>query len=53
MKRLSKILEGYRLLLETTDFQLGCPIGNLSLEVSNSSLRKDCAGFVLESSRNE
>ena len=36
IERLFKILEGYRLLLETTDFQLGCPIGNLALEVSNS-----------------
>jgi TetR/AcrR family transcriptional regulator, transcriptional repressor for nem operon len=34
--RLFAILEGYRLLLETTHFELGCPIGNLALEVSNS-----------------
>lgn len=30
------VLHGYRLLLEATDFYLGCPIGNLALEVSNS-----------------
>ena len=36
IERLFAILEGYRLLLETSDFQLGCPIGNLALEVSNS-----------------
>ena len=57
MKRLSKILEGYRLLLETTDFQLGCPIGNLALEVSNSSLRQGlcwfCAVTPAETNRRE
>jgi len=36
IKRLFAILQGYRLLLEATDFELGCPIGNLALEVSNS-----------------
>jgi AcrR family transcriptional regulator len=36
IERLFAILDGYRLLLETSDFQLGCPIGNLALEVSNS-----------------
>ena len=36
IERLFAILEGYRLLLEMSDFQLGCPIGNLALEVSNS-----------------
>jgi len=36
IKRLFAILEGYRLLLESTNFELGCPIGNLALEVSNS-----------------
>ena len=36
IKRLFAILEGYRLLLEHTNFELGCPIGNLALEVSNS-----------------
>src|SRR6185436_12088657 len=34
--RLFAVLEGYRLLLEATRFELGCPIGNLALEVSNS-----------------
>jgi AcrR family transcriptional regulator len=34
--RLFAVLEGYRLLLEATNFELGCPIGNLALEVSNS-----------------
>src|SRR5262245_50004777 len=36
IERLFAILQGYRLLLEASDFQLGCPIGNLALEVSNS-----------------
>jgi TetR/AcrR family transcriptional regulator, transcriptional repressor for nem operon len=36
IKRLFAVLEGYRLLLEATNFDLGCPIGNLALEVSNS-----------------
>jgi TetR/AcrR family transcriptional repressor of nem operon len=36
IERLFAVLEGYRLLLEATDFELGCPIGNLALEVSNS-----------------
>ena len=35
IKRLFAVLEGYRLLLEATNFELGCPIGNLALEVSN------------------
>lgn len=30
------VLEGYRRLMEATGFALGCPIGNLGLEVSNS-----------------
>ena len=30
------ILDGYRRLLEGTAFRLGCPIGNLALEISNS-----------------
>ncbi|MBS1705242.1 MAG: TetR/AcrR family transcriptional regulator [Armatimonadetes bacterium] len=34
--RIFAVLHGYRLLLEATDFRLGCPIGNLALEVSNS-----------------
>jgi AcrR family transcriptional regulator len=36
IEKLFAVLEGYRLLLEATDFELGCPIGNLALEVSNS-----------------
>jgi AcrR family transcriptional regulator len=36
IERLFAILHGYRLLLEATNFELGCPIGNLALEVSNS-----------------
>ena len=36
IKKLFAVLEGYRLLLEATHFELGCPIGNLALEVSNS-----------------
>src|SRR6185503_5234793 len=35
IERLFAVLEGYRLLLEATNFELGCPIGNLALEVSN------------------
>jgi AcrR family transcriptional regulator len=35
IERLFAVLEGYRLLLGATDFELGCPIGNLALEVSN------------------
>jgi AcrR family transcriptional regulator len=34
--RIFAVLHGYRLLLEATDFRLGCPIGNLALEISNS-----------------
>jgi len=30
------VLFGYRCLLEATQFRLGCPIGNLGLEISNS-----------------
>jgi hypothetical protein len=48
MKRLSKILEGYRLLLETIDFQLGCPIGTSRWKSATACFGKDCAGFVLE-----
>ncbi len=35
IEQIFAILNGYRKLLRTTDFQLGCPIGNLALEVSN------------------
>lgn len=30
------VLDGYRRLVEMTEFRLGCPIGNLGLEVANS-----------------
>ncbi|MGH8103050.1 MAG: TetR/AcrR family transcriptional regulator [bacterium] len=36
IERLFAVLDGYRRLLQATDFHLGCPIGNLALEVSNS-----------------
>jgi len=36
IQRLFAVLERYRLLLEATNFELGCPIGNLALEVTNS-----------------
>jgi TetR/AcrR family transcriptional regulator, transcriptional repressor for nem operon len=34
--RLFAVLDGYRQLMTATDFMLGCPIGNLSLEMCNS-----------------
>ena len=36
IEQIFAILNGYRKLLRATDFHLGCPIGNLALEVSNS-----------------
>lgn len=36
IERIFAILHGYRFLLEVTEFRLGCPIGNLALEMSNS-----------------
>ncbi len=36
IERLFAVLDGYRQLLTATDFALGCPIGNLALEMSNS-----------------
>jgi AcrR family transcriptional regulator len=36
VERLFALLDGYRRLLEQTGFELGCPIGNLALEVSNT-----------------
>lgn len=36
IERLFAVLGGYRSLLQATDFHLGCPIGNLALEVSNN-----------------
>jgi len=35
IERVFTVLDGYRQWLQTTDFQLGCPIGNLALEVAN------------------
>ena len=34
--RVFVVLDGYREWLRTTNFQLGCPVGNLALEVGNS-----------------
>lgn len=36
LERIFAVLHGYRQLLEMTEFSLGCPIGNLALEVANS-----------------
>lgn len=36
MERVFGILDGYRRQLLETDFQAGCPVGNLALELSNS-----------------
>ncbi len=36
IERLFAVLDGYRRLLAQTGFDLGCPIGNLALEVSNA-----------------
>jgi len=36
IERVFAILDGYRRLLQATDFALGCPIGNLALETCNS-----------------
>jgi hypothetical protein len=49
IQRLFAILEGYRLLLEATHFELGCPIGNLALEVSNS--QKKARKLIVENFR--
>lgn len=35
IERVFAVLDGYRRLLQATDFALGCPIGNLALEISN------------------
>lgn len=35
VERVFAILDGYRQLIEMTEFRLGCPIGNLALEMSN------------------
>jgi AcrR family transcriptional regulator len=39
IERLFGVLDGYRVLLQATEFRLGCPIGNLALEVSNDHPR--------------
>jgi AcrR family transcriptional regulator len=39
LERLFGILDGYRQLLLMCDFQLGCPIGNLALELAESHPR--------------
>jgi AcrR family transcriptional regulator len=36
IERIFGILDGYRMLLLSTKFQHGCPIGNLALEVGNA-----------------
>ena len=36
IERLFAVLNGYRQLLMATNFRLGCPIGNLALEMSNT-----------------
>jgi len=36
IERVFGILDGYRQQLEATEYQRGCPIGNLALELSNS-----------------
>lgn len=35
IERVFAVLDGYRRLIEATSFRLGCPIGNLALEMSN------------------
>lgn len=39
VERIFGILEAYRRGLEESDFELGCPIGNLALEVGNDQVR--------------
>jgi AcrR family transcriptional regulator len=39
IERVFAVLDGYRQWLAATDFALGCPIGNLALEVGNSQPR--------------
>src|SRR5437763_1385721 len=36
IERVFGILEGYRKMLQISDFRWGCPIGNLALEVGTS-----------------
>jgi AcrR family transcriptional regulator len=37
IERVFGLLQGYRRMLEATDFKHGCPIGNLVIEVGNTS----------------
>ncbi len=39
IERVFTVLDGYRMQLTEFDFRLGCPIGNLALEVSNDMPR--------------
>jgi TetR/AcrR family transcriptional repressor of nem operon len=39
IERVFAVLDGYRRLLQATDFALGCPIGNLTLETCNGHLQ--------------
>jgi TetR/AcrR family transcriptional regulator, transcriptional repressor for nem operon len=39
LERLFGILDGYRQMLLICEFQMGCPIGNLALELSESNPR--------------
>lgn len=39
IERIFLVLDGYRRWLEDTEFELGCPIGNLALEVTNGHPR--------------
>ena len=39
IERVFAVLDGYRRMLIEFDFNLGCPIGNLALELSNSKPR--------------
>src|SRR4030095_9139197 len=36
IERIFGVLDGYRQMLTLTQFAMGCPIGNLALELSNS-----------------
>ncbi|MBI5707468.1 MAG: TetR/AcrR family transcriptional regulator [Armatimonadetes bacterium] len=36
VERIFGVLDGYRQVIMMTDFQYGCPIGNLALELANS-----------------
>lgn len=36
VERVFGVLDGYRQLLQITDFEIGCPIGNLALELAHT-----------------